>query len=65
MKDFWIEPEAKKVNKKKIIITIIIGIIIIALAVFIGIYINNKEAREWIDKNIFRKEIVQDKATTI
>ena len=65
MKDFWIEPEAKKVKKKKIIITIIIGIIIIALAVFIGIYINNKEAREWIDKNIFRKEIVQDKATTI
>ena len=65
MKDFWIEPEAKKVNKKKIIITIIIGIIIIALAVFIGIYINNKEAREWIDKNIFRKEVIQDKATTI
>ena len=65
MKDFWIEPEAKKVNKKKIIITIIVGLIIITLAVFIGIYMNNKDAREWIDKNIFRKEIVQDKATTI
>ena len=65
MKDFWIEPEAKKVNKKKIIITIIVGLIIITLAVFIGIYMNNKDAREWIDKNIFRKEIVQDKTTTI
>ena len=65
MKDFWIEPEAKKVNKKKIIITIIVGLIIITLAVFIGIYMNNKDVREWIDKNIFRKEIVQDKTTTI
>ena len=65
MKDFWIEQEAKKVNKKKIIITIIVGLIIITLAVFIGIYMNNKDAREWIDKNIFRKEIVQDKTTTI
>ena len=40
MKDFWIEPEAKKVNKKKIIITIIVGLIIITLAVFIGIYMH-------------------------
>ena len=65
MKDFWIEPEEKKINKKRIIITVIIAIIIIALAVTIGVYINNKEAREWIDKNIFRKEVIQDKATTI
>ena len=65
MKDFWIEKETKKVKKKKIIITIIVGLIIITLAVFIGIYMNNKDAREWIDKNIFRKEIVQDKTTTI
>ena len=54
-----------KVNKKRIIITVIIAIIIIALAVTIGVYKNNKEAREWIDKNIFRKEVIQDKATTI
>ena len=65
MKDFWIEPEEKKINKKRIIITVIIAIIIIALAVTIWVYINNKEAREWIDKNIFRKEVIQDKATTI
>ena len=65
MKDFWIEPEEKKIKKKRIIITVIIAIIIIALAVTIGVYINNKEAREWIDKNIFRKEVIQDKATTI
>lgn len=65
MKDYWIEPEAKKINKKKISIIIICSVIIIALAIFIGIYINNKEAREWIDKNIFRKEVIQDNVTTI
>lgn len=65
MKDYWIEPETKKINKKKISIIIICSVIIITLAIFIGIYINNKEAREWIDKNIFRKEVIQDNVTTI
>lgn len=65
MKDYWIEPETKKINKKKMSIIIICSVIIITLAIFIGIYINNKEAREWIDKNIFRKEVIQDNVTTI
>lgn len=65
MKDFWIEPEKKKANKKKIIIAIIIGIIIIATIVTAIIYYNNEEAREWIDTNIFRKEVLQNNATTV
>lgn len=65
MKDYWIEPEEKKINKKKITIIIISIITIIILAIIIGIYINNKEAREWIDKNIFRKEVIQNNVTTI
>lgn len=65
MKDYWIEPETKKINKKKLSIIIICSVIIITLAILIGIYINNKEAREWIDKNIFRKEVIQDNVTTI
>ena len=65
MRDFWIEPEKKKANKKKIIITIIIGIIIIASIVTAIIYYNNEEAREWIDTNIFRKEVLQNNATTV
>lgn len=69
MKDYWIEPEKKfkekKTNKKKI--TIIISIILITILVVSGIlvYSKNKDIRDWIDKNIFRKEIMQDKATTI
>ncbi len=67
MKDYWKEEEAnpKKVNKKKIITSIIIAIIIILIAVITIIYQTNKQVRNWIDKNIFRKEVMQDKVATI
>ena len=31
MRDFWKEPETKKINKKKIIFTAIIGVILISV----------------------------------
>ena len=68
MKDFWKEPKEtkeKKVNKKKVIITIIVIIIIIFLIIISAIYINNKNVRLWIDKNIFRKEVIQNNLPTI
>ena len=68
MKDVWKEAEegvVKKVNKKKIIITIVTVIIVVAMIVVVGLYLSNKQTREWIDKNIFRKEIEQDRAATI
>ena len=65
MKDFWIETEEKKINKKKIIILILIILLIIAITSVIAVYISNKEIREWIDVNIFRKEVAQDKVATI
>ena len=69
MKDVWMEPERepnyKKINKKKIgIITVLILAIVLAI-VTIGVYYTNQQTRGWIDKYIFRKEILQDKATTI
>jgi hypothetical protein len=67
MKDIWIDAtnKEKKVNKKKIfILTIIIVFIVIAI-ITIGLYSTNDKAREWIDKNIFRKEVLQDKVATI
>lgn len=69
MKDVWMEPEGepnyKKINKKKIgIITVLILAIVLAI-VTIGVYYTNQQTRGWIDKYIFRKEILQDKATTI
>lgn len=65
MKDFWEEPEVKKINKKKIIIITTIIIIAISLITIIAIYINNKEARNWIDKNILQKEKTQNNLPSI
>lgn len=65
MKDYWKEPKEKKINKKKLLLIIFIIIIAIALITISIIYCNNTEFREWMDKNIFRKEIVQDRAITI
>lgn len=69
MKDFWEEIEKeetkKKINKKKIITISAIIVILIAIITTTLIYIYNKPAREWIDKNILRKEVLQDNVTTI
>lgn len=65
MKDFWIEPEQKKVNKKKLIISIIIAIVLIVFITIAIIYANNKNARNWIDKNILQKEKTQNNLPSI
>lgn len=65
MKDYWEEPEQKKVNKKKIISVAITSIVVIAIISITVVYYNNKSAREWIDKIILRKEVMQDNVTTI
>ena len=67
MKDVWMETQTaeRKINKKKLIITISNIIIIVFAIILIGLYTSNKEIREWIDKNIFRKEVLQDKVATI
>lgn len=65
MRDFWIEPKQKKVNKKKIAIVIIIVIILITLISMTITYIYNKEARNWIDKNILQKEKKQNNLPSI
>lgn len=65
MKDFWKEPETKKVNLRKIIITSAIAILIIAFIIIAIIYVKNTDFREWIDTNILRKEVNQDKLATI
>lgn len=65
MKDFWETPEQKKINTKKIILTLIIVLIILSCISIIIIYNKNEFAKEWIDKNIFRKEVLQDNITTV
>ena len=67
MKDIWIDAtnKEKKVNKKKIVILTIIIVFVVIAIITIGLYSTNDKAREWIDKNIFRKEVLQDKVATI
>ena len=65
MKDYWEEPEKKKIKAKKIIISVIISILVVAIIVLVTLYITNKEFRNWIDIQVFRKEISQDKVATI
>lgn len=65
MKDFWVETEPKKVNKKKIIISLISLIIIITGIIIIILYNTNAPIRQWIDKYLLNKEILQDTAISI
>ena len=67
MRDYWEEPEtkSKKINAKKIILSIVISIFVIAIIVIVALYITNNQFRNWIDVEIFRKEISQDGVTTI
>lgn len=69
MKDVWsqeeVVPEKKKINIKKVTISVSIIVIIVMSIIVIGIYNTNRQAREWIDKNIFRKEVLQDNVATI
>lgn len=69
MKDVWTsieeDPSNKKINKKKIIITVSIALLIIILIAGIICYNMNEQIRSWIDKNIFRKEVMQDNVATI
>ena len=65
MKDIWKEADEKKINKKKLLILIIICIVALAMIITSIFYLYNKNVREWIDKNILRKEIQQNRAVTI
>lgn len=65
MKDFWSEEIKKKINIKKITGVAIIVLIVILLIILLSIYMLNQDFRNWIDKNILRKEVLQDSVTTI
>lgn len=67
MKDYWEETAImpKKINKKKIITLIVATIIIIAIISITILYFCNQPAREWMDRVILRKEVMQDNVTTI
>ncbi len=65
MKIDWKEIIKEKNNPKTIAISIIVAILLLAIITTVIIYCVNTEIREWIDKNILRKEVMQDKVTAI
>ena len=67
MKDFWNEQNnpVKKINKKKLAIIIIILILLIISITLSIIYVKNEQFRDWVDKNILRKEISQENLPSI
>ena len=65
MKIDWKEIIKEKNNQKTIAIDIIVAILLLAIITTVIIYCVNTEIREWIDKNILRKEVMQDKVTAI
>lgn len=69
MKDIWKEYEPnlgfKRINRKKIIITTIVVTVIVLVGIVVGTYCTNEAVRGWIDKFIFRKEVLQDSVATI
>lgn len=65
MNQIWKKYIPEKIKPKTVIIMIIIIILIAIILTSLILYNHNKTIREWIDKNIFQKEIMQDKANTI
>ena len=67
MRDFWNESskKEKKLNIKKVRRTIIMAIVFIIITGIITAYVTSQNARNWIDKNILRKEVMQENVTNI
>ena len=55
----------KKVNKKKLIIAISIGIILLAVGITMLVYYSSSDARKFLDQHLFRKNISQENLTSI
>lgn len=55
----------KKINKKKMIIAITIGVILLIVGITILIYCSSRDARKFLDKYLFRKNITQEKLASI
>lgn len=59
------DTNTKKINKKKMIITIAIVVIAIVIAITMIIYYSSRNARKFIDQYIFRKNVTQEKLASI
>lgn len=71
MKDIWEDAQnyrikkKSKINKKKLLIIIAVSLVILLLLILIILYNSVRGYREWVDINIFNKQVYQDSANTI
>lgn len=49
----------------RMVMTILVLLILVSTIVIVGLYIGNSSTRNWIDKNILRKDIGEEKLATI
>ena len=54
-----------KIRTKNVLKSIITIIIIAVVSTISGLYVGNTEAKRWIDKNVFKREIVSDNLKVI
>lgn len=59
------EPKHKKMNKKKIIIAISIAVILLIVGITMLVYNSSRDARKFLDRYLFRKNITQEKLDSI
>lgn len=55
----------KRINKRRMILAISIGIIILIIGITMLIYYSSRDARKFLDQYLFRKNITQEKLDTI
>lgn len=59
------EEDVKRLNKKKIMITFIIALILIIVAIIFIVYCANKPFRDFLDKYVLMKNVVEDSTNAI
>lgn len=55
----------RRINKRKMILAISIGIVILIIGITMLIYYSSRDARKFLDQYLFRKNITQEKLDTI
>lgn len=59
------DEKLKELNRKKVLITTIISILLIALIIIVCVYMANKTFRDFIDKYVLMKNVTENNVTSI
>lgn len=59
------DEKIRELNRKKVAITAIISIVLIVFIILLCIYMANKSFRDWIDKYVLMKNVIENNVTSI